>query len=578
MQKNEKLILKIEDISRDGEGIGHVDGFTVFVKDALPGDTVRAAVTRPKKTYAYAKMTELIAPGTCRTAARCPEARRCGGCRLQEMDYESQLAFKQKTVKDVMTRIGGLPDVPVLPVIGMEAPFRYRNKTQYPVRLIRDGKKTDGRPTDVEMKTGRRGKTSHGRKSSAADAHRHLAAGFFAGRTHTLIPVEDCLLAPEENAEIVRRILSFAETHGIDAYDEAAGTGLLRHILIRKGFATGQIMVCLIINGDRLPLAEELADELMEIPGMTSVCLNVNKKRTNVILGGKIIPLRGNPWIEDILTEDPSPAQEDTPEIGAKAASAPASPESSAFEKQAARAPAAQESSGDKTSGRGTAGLRFRISPKSFYQVNPAQCVRLYAEALRAAALTGNEIVYDLYCGIGTISLFLARHARAVYGIEIVPDAVRDARANAERNGIKNAHFFAGAAEDLMPRGLTAPESQVPNTAKKSMPHKAPDIADAVPAEKENIPSGDKSDTAFPPADVVVLDPPRKGCDPRLIETVIRMQPARVVYVSCDPATLARDLRIFAAGGYAPQYVRPVDMFPQTTGIEDVCLLVRKEA
>jgi 23S rRNA (uracil1939-C5)-methyltransferase len=460
MNKNDLLTVTIEDLTKDGEGIGHADGFTLFVKDALIGDKVLARVTRPKKTYAFARVEKILEPGACRTAAPCPEARRCGGCRLQEMDYAAQLAWKRKLVKDTMTRIGGLPELEVRPVIGMDEPYRYRNKAQYPVGMV--------------------------------EKNTRLAAGFYAGRTHTLIPVTDCLLTPAENARILETVLAFAGKWRIPAYDEKTGRGLLRHILVRKGFATGQILVCFIINGRELPHSEELVDELRLISGVTSICLNINTKRTNVILGSRVIPLWGDPWIEDVL-----------------------------------------------------GGLRFRISPLSFYQVNPVQCEKLYSEALKAAALTGKETVYDLYCGIGTISLFLARHAKAVYGVEIVPDAIRDAKENAERNGIENAHFYTGAAEDLIVRGRFDEKTPCPH------------------------------------ANVVVLDPPRKGCAPELIDAVLRMAPERVVYVSCDPATLARDLKRFYEGSgnvrYTPAYAQPVDMFPQTTHVETVCLLSRKK-
>ena len=474
MNKNDLLTVTIEDLTKDGEGIGHADGFTLFVKDAFIGDKVLARVTRPKKTYAFARVEKILAPGACRVTAPCPEARRCGGCRLQEMDYAAQLVWKRKLVEDTMARIGGMPDLEVRPVIGMDTPYRYRNKAQYPVGMVKAGV-SDSRVRNVRPEHGMR-----------------LAAGFYAGRTHTLIPVTDCLLTPEENARILERILAFAGRWQIAAYDETTGQGLLRHILIRKGFATGQILVCLVINGRELPHSGELVDELRLISGVTSICLNINTKRTNVILGGRVVPLWGDPWIEDVL-----------------------------------------------------GGLRFRISPLSFYQVNPAQCEKLYGEALKAAALTGQETVYDLYCGIGTISLFLARHAKTVYGVEIVPDAIRDAKENAERNGIGNAHFYTGAAEDLVVRGRFDEKTPCPH------------------------------------ADVVVLDPPRKGCAPELIDAVLRMAPERVVYVSCDPATLARDLKRFHEGSgnvrYTPAYAQPVDMFPQTTHVETVALLTRTD-
>ncbi len=515
MNKNDLLTVTIEDLTKDGEGIGHADGFTLFVKDALIGDKVLARVTRPKKTYAFARVEKVLEPGACRVTAPCPEARRCGGCRLQEMDYAAQLAWKRKLVKDTMTRIGGLPDLEVRPVIGMDVPYRYRNKAQYPVGMVKaagsarakasdvtDSRSRNERPadsarakasdvSDSRSRNERPAVSARMKTSGASDKGMRLAAGFYAGRTHTLIPVTDCLLTPEENARILETILAFAGKWQIPAYDETTGRGLLRHILIRKGFATGQILVCLVINGRELPHSEELVDELRLISGVTSICFNINTKRTNVILGSRVVPLWGDPWIEDVL-----------------------------------------------------GGLRFRISPLSFYQVNPVQCEKLYGEALKAAALTGQETVYDLYCGIGTISLFLARHAKAVYGVEIVPDAIRDAKENAERNGIENAHFYTGAAEDLVVRGRFDEKTPCPH------------------------------------ADVVVLDPPRKGCAPELIDAVLRMAPERVVYVSCDPATFARDLKRFHEGSgtvsYEPAYVQPFDMFPETTHCENVCLLEKR--
>ena len=349
--------------------------------------------------------------------------------------------------------------VGIQPVIGMETPWRYRNKAQYPVASVR-----------------------------TAEGSVRTEAGFYAGRTHSLIPVRDCVLTGQANQRILSEILIFMERNHIPAYDEKSGEGLVRHVLIREGFVTGEIMVCPVINGDRLPKASKLVEALARIPGVKSICINVNKSRGNVILGDRTAALYGKPWITD--------------ELG---------------------------------------GLKFRISPRSFFQVNHVQTEVLYSKVLELASLTGNETVYDLYCGIGTISLYLAKQAGTVYGVEIIPDAVRDARENAERNGIGNVHFYTGAAEDLVVSGEFAP---------------------GVPC---------------PPADVIVLDPPRKGCAPSLIQAVLRMAPQRIVYVSCDPATLARDLKLFAEGNgeisYRPDYVQPVDMFPQTMHVETVVLM-----
>lgn len=496
MNRNEIIKVEIEDFTKDGEGIGHADGYTLFVKDAVIGDVVLARITGPKKGYAYARVEEIISPSQDRIEGRCPEARRCGGCRLQEYRYEKQLEFKRRLVENALRRIGGFEivdaagDRPVdrtadaagdgawdrvedktgkytgrvciQPVIGMETPWRYRNKAQYPVASVR-----------------------------TAEGSVRTEAGFYAGRTHSLIPVRDCVLTGRANQSILSEILIFMERNHIPAYDEKTGEGLVRHVLIREGFVTGEIMVCPVINGDRLPKASKLVEALARIPGVKSICINVNKSRGNVILGDRTAALYGNPWITD--------------ELG---------------------------------------GLKFRISPRSFFQVNHAQTEVLYSKVLELASLTGNETVYDLYCGIGTISLYLAKQAGNVYGVEIIPDAVKDARENAERNGIDNVHFYTGAAEDLVVSGEFAP---------------------GVPC---------------PPADVIVLDPPRKGCAPSLIQAVLKMAPQRIVYVSCDPATLARDLKLFAEGNgeasYRLEYVQPVDMFPQTMHVECVVLMSRQ--
>lgn len=473
MKKNEIVTVTIEDMARTGEGIGHADGMALFVKDALIGDTVRARITKPKKSYAYARCEEILKPSKDRCPARCPVARQCGGCKIQELKYESQLDFKTKMVRDCLMRIGGFAesDLHMRPIIGMEDPFRYRNKAQYPIGYV---------------------KKNGGKK---------LAAGFYAGRTHNIIEVDDCALTPEINEPIVRTLLNHMRKYGISAYDEATGKGMVRHLLIREGFHSGEVLVCPVINGERFPYADEFVRELLKINNhkerkwtISSVCFNVNRKKGNKILGDRVISCYGDPWIFDTL-----------------------------------------------------GGLTFRISPLSFYQVNPVQCEKLYAKAVEAAGLTGNETVYDLYCGIGTISLFMAKKAKEVYGVEIVPEAIEDAKRNAKMNGIQNTHFYAGAAEDLVVSGKF--DDQTP----------------------------------CPKADVVCVDPPRKGCAPELIQTILRMEPERIVYVSCDPATLARDLKLLTAQdeegkstGYEIRSVQPVDMFPNCAHCENIALLVWK--
>ena len=454
--KNDIVQTDIVDMTNEGDGIGHVDGYTLFVKDAVIGDTVLAKITRPKKKFAFARLEQVIKSSPDRVEPKCPVARPCGGCRLQALSYEKQLAFKEGIVRGNLERIGGFHDIPMEPIMGMEDPWRYRNKAQYPIGTNKEGK---------------------------------IVAGYYAGRTHSIIDIRDCMLSPEKNAEILRTVIAFAEEFNISAYNEVEGTGLMRHLLIREGFASGQVLVCIVINGRKLPKAEVLVRRLKKIPGIASICLNVNMKRTNVILGDEVLPLSGDPWIFDSLQ-----------------------------------------------------GYTFRISPLSFYQVNPAQTVKLYGKAVEYVGLTGEETVFDLFCGIGTISHFLSAHARQVYGVEIVPEAIEDAKANAVRNGITNMKFFAAAAEDVASRGYFDEE------------------------------------TPLVRPDVVVLDPPRKGCEESLLRVIRDLAPDRIVYVSCDSATLARDLKILCEDMYELARVCACDMFGQSCHVETVVLLSRKDA
>lgn len=505
LKKNDEIELTIEDIGTNGEGIGRVDGAVLFVRDAVPGDRILAGVTKVKKTYAYARLIRILEPSPDRVAAPCPFAGPCGGCQLQALSYEKQLAFKMKKVQDVFWRIAGisvllpaerrLPDeermseeglqgeahektaqgnvIRMEPVIGMGQPWHYRNKAQFPI-----GTSADGR----------------------------IITGFYAGRSHRIIENRDCMLGQPVNREILDIIIAHMKKYGIPAYDEEAGTGLVRHVLIRTAAATAQILVCLIINGTKLPREQELADALFFVEGMTSFSININRKKTNVILGDEIRLIRGDAFITEKLSL--CPEQTDSPALGSAVPS------------------------GDDQ-------ITYRISPKSFFQVNPVQTEKLYATALEFAGLTGQETVWDLYCGAGTISLFLAQQARHVYGVEIVPEAIEDAVKNAEINGIENVTFFTGKAEELVPAFCARDDFKVLHPA------------------------------------VVVVDPPRKGCEASLLETILQMQPDRIVYVSCDPATLARDVRILSNGGYALQRIRPVDNFCQTVHVECVVLLSR---
>ena len=469
MQKNDIIELEITDMGVGGEGIGKADGLTFFVKDAIIGDTIRARVTKLKKTYGYARVEELVKPSELRCEPRCPQHRRCGGCQIQAMAPGAQLAFKQQKVRGNLIRLGGFAadfiDTVMEPIVGMDEPYRYRNKAQFPIGTDREG---------------------------------NPVAGFYAARTHSIIPVTDCLLGVDENRTILEKVLAYMKENGISAYDEATGKGLMRHVLIRYGFTTKEIMVALVINGSKLPAQEKLVEQLCTIPGMKSISININQENTNVILGQETTCIWGQPYITDYIH--------------------------------------LRDCSDDRFALTDTA-VAFQISPQSFYQVNPVQTEKLYSLALEYAGLTGMESVWDLYCGIGTISLFHAQKAGQVYGVEIVPQAIEDAKRNAALNGITNAQFFVGKAEEVLP------EFYENNTGGMSHP------------------------------DVIVVDPPRKGCDPACLDTMLKMQPERIVYVSCDSATLARDLRILCDGGYELKRVRPVDQFSHTVHVETVCLL-----
>lgn len=451
-RKNDIVTLEIVDCGTDGEGIGKADGFTVFVKDAVIGDTVTAKIMKAKKNYGYGRLMEILKPSPYRVDPICPSARQCGGCQLQAVSYEEQKAFKEKKLRGHLERIGGFKELPMEPLIGMDEPYHYRNKAQFPV-----GRNKEGR----------------------------IVTGFYAGRTHAIIENRDCALGIPQNKEVLDRVIAHMEKYNIAPYDEMTGKGLVRHIFVRYGFFTGELMVCLIINGQDLPHQKEMVEKLGEIPGMTSISLNINKKRNNVILGDKVKTIWGKEYITDKI--------------------------------------------GD---------ISYEISPLSFFQVNPHQTWKLYSKALEYADLHGEETVWDLYCGIGTISLFLAQKAKFVCGVEIVSAAIEDARRNARLNEIDNVEFFVGKAEEVLPREY----------------------------EKNGV-----------YADVIVVDPPRKGCDEMLLKTILKMQPKRVVYVSCDSATLARDLRFLCDNGYELKKVCGVDQFPQTVHVETVVLLSQQK-
>lgn len=498
-QKNDIVTVAIEDIGSEGEGIGRVDGFALFVKDAVVGDVAEARIVKSKKNYAYARLEKVIEPSPFRVEPKCAYHRQCGGCQLQALSYERQLQFKQDKIRNNLIRIGGFEtsfvEEHMEPMVGMEIPFFYRNKAQYPVGMDREG---------------------------------NVITGFYAGRTHSIISNTDCCLGAAENQEILQVILGYMKEKHVSAYDENTGKGLVRHILIRKGFTSGEIMVCLVINseksagkhGEFLPGQQALLERLAIIPGMTSVSVSLNREKTNVIMGKEIHTLWGSDTISDTIhVRD-------------------------------------MEKEGYPFTGRE---LTFHISPLSFYQVNPVQTEKLYSLALEYAGLTGQETVWDLYCGIGTISLFLAGNAKKVYGVEIIPQAIEDARENARRNGIENAEFFVGKAEEVLPEFYNGRSADFRNGSK---------MGKAVESDME-------TDMLHP--DVIVVDPPRKGCDEACLSTMLQMQPKRIVYVSCDSATLARDLRILCDGGYEIQRIRGVDQFGMTVHVETCVLLSHKK-
>ena len=486
MKKNDTAVVKITDIGVNGEGIGKVDGYTLFIKDAVIGDTVEAKVMKAKKNYGYARLMEIIEPSPDRVEPKCPFARRCGGCQIQEMSYERQLVFKEQKVRGNLERIGGfspeLLDQVTEPIVGMDEPFFYRNKAQFPF-----GRDKAGTPV----------------------------TGFYAGRTHDIIANTDCALGVPVNKEILEIILDYMKENDVPAYDEKTGRGLVRHVLIRYGFTTKEIMVCLVVNGHKIPHIEKLIEKLTAIPGMTSITMSVNTKQTNVIMGDSFEVLWGQGYITDYI--------------------------------------------GD---------IKYQISPLSFYQVNPVQTQKLYSLALEYADLKGGETVWDLYCGIGTISLFLAQKAGQVYGVEIVPQAIDDARENAKLNGITNAEFFVGKAEEVLPEYYECEAG-----AKNGMNSAGAQAKSGTGGDEEN-----RQAQAAVRADVIVVDPPRKGCDEALLETIIRMAPEKLVYVSCDSATLARDLKVLCGNGYELEKVRAVDQFPMTVHVETVVLLSKLNA
>lgn len=450
VKKNDRLTVSIEDLTHDGNGVAKVDGYPLFIQGALPNEKAQIHVLKTLKNYGFAKILEIIEPSPDRVEATCQYFSQCGGCQLQHLSYEGQLKWKENMVRNVMKRIGKI-DAPVLPVKGMDNPWHYRNKSQIPF----------------------------------AQSEAGTIAGFYKTKSHAIVDMERCYIQTEEADTIMSGLKQRLAHIGLQPYNEETHKGMLRHVVVRKGRATNEVMVVLVTKARKFPQAEAAIQIIQElIPNVASIVQNINTQKTNVIFGDETITLWGKDVIEDTI--------------------------------------------GD---------VRFEISARSFYQVNPIQTEVLYKQALDYANLQGDETVIDAYCGIGTISLFLAQKAKYVMGVEIVPQAIEDAKRNAEINGLTNTYFEAGPAEEVIPRWYKEGKE----------------------------------------ADVLVVDPPRKGCDEALLKTILAQRPKRVVYVSCNPATLARDLRILEDGGYKTQEVQPVDMFPHTAHVECVVLMSRVE-
>ncbi len=446
LSKNDKIELTIDSITSEGSGVGRYNGLAVFVRGTVPQDRIIAHIIKRSKNYAVGIIDKIVAPSPERTESDCPYSEKCGGCSFRHMTYEEELKYKKSRVQDALERIGHI-DVSVDEIIGADDLTHYRNKAQYPVNI-----------SDGEM-----------------------YAGFYAYKSHRIIPCDNCKLQPPEFEQGLKAFTEWIRSENITSYNEQTGSGLLRHIYFRKGFATGEIMACAVINADNIPNSKLLVSLLREkVDGLVSVAVNINKEKTNVILGRKTKIIWGSKNIKDKLL-----------------------------------------------------GKTFLISPDSFYQVNHNQCEKLYKKAGELAALTGDEILLDLYCGVGTIGLTMAQSAKQLVGIEIIPQAVENAKENAKINGITNAQFICADA----PKGAEI-------------------------LKKQGI-----------KPDVIILDPPRKGCDKSLLDTIKELSPKKIVYVSCDSATLARDLAILKEKGYETKKVIAVDMFPRTPHVECVALV-----
>lgn len=444
--KNKEYEVTIEDLGSNGEGVGRVDGFTVFVEGGLPMEKIRILIVKVKKSFAFGKIIEILTPSENRVTPICGVAKWCGGCQLQHLSYDGQLEYKRKKTEEALKRIGKVEDLAIENITGMEEPLYYRNKAQFPVSKNGD---------DIKI-------------------------GFYSKRSHNIIDTDVCYIQHKNNQEIIKTIREFLKEFDVSIYNEVSHKGLLRHIITRVSNTTGEMMVCFVVNGDYMPKSDVIVERLCKFDYISSIVLNVNTRQTNVIMGNKIVNLWGKEFIEDTIDD-----------------------------------------------------ISFDISPLSFYQVNPIQTEILYKKALDFADVSSEDVVLDLYCGIGTISLIFAKRVKKVFGIEIVPEAIADAKKNSSKNGIENVEFFAGAVEELLD-----------------------DIA-----KNQNI-------------DVVVVDPPRKGCEVGALESICKIKPKKIIYVSCNPATLARDVEFLSGNGYKVVEGEVVDQFPMSTHCEVVIKMI----
>ncbi len=448
LEKNKIYDALISDYTAEGQGVAKIDGCAVFIPNAIVGETCRVRIEKAQKTWAAGKLVEILEKSPHRVQRECPISSSCGGCDFWHMDYAEETRLKADRVQQALNRIGG-ENLDSIDILSAPTCYGYRNKAQYPV----SSKKS------------------------------RVFAGFFKAGTHSVVENQRCLILPETTDRVKQLVIDYVNHYGITAYDETTGKGLLRHIYVRKGEVSGQILVCLVVNGRKLPHTEDLIARLQTVPGFTTLVLNVNTRQGNTILGQESIPLYGPGYIEDTLCN-----------------------------------------------------LQFRLSPHSFYQINHHQAQRLYEAAISQAEITKNDLVLDLYCGVGTITLAMAKAAGKVIGVEVVEQAVADARENAKRNGIENAEFFCGDAGKA-----------------------------ALSLEEQGI-----------RPDVVVVDPPRKGLNADAIEAMVKMSPRRIVYVSCDPATLARDVALLKAKGYCVKNALAADLFPRTAHVESIVCLVKQ--